>query len=170
MRGMTLLEAIVAIVIFAIIITATYLVLIVGNRSWYSTDVTAEIRQEVVRALLKMQIELVQTRPSRTSIAVGHSANSITFSLPQDRDGDGTVLNSLGQIEWSDNITYSRDGQNRIIRTVAANTSVLAKDISSLLFNRTEDTILQVDINATKTSVTKQVLQDTGEITVRMRN
>jgi prepilin-type N-terminal cleavage/methylation domain-containing protein len=170
MRGMTLIEAIAAIVIFAVIITATYLVLIVGNRSWYSTDATSEIRQEVVRALLKMQIELAETRPSRTSISVGSSANSITFSLPQDRDVDGTVLNSIGQLEWSDNIVYSRNAGNEVIRTTTGNTTVLARGISSLLFNRTEDTILQVDINATKTSVTGQVLQDTGEITVKMRN
>jgi len=169
MKGLTLVEILISAIIFAVIIVTIYLVMIVGNRSWYTTDTNAELRQEIIRGMMQMQNELSQTRPSRTNIPSGSSASTITFS-PALRNNNTIALDSSGNIVWSSNITYSLNGQNQIIRSSAGNTSVLARDISTLRFTRPQDKLMQIDINATKTSNTGKIFNDTEEVVVKIRN
>ena len=119
-----------------------------------------------------MERELKETRPAQTSLASGSSSASLTFRIPQDTDGDGTILDSLGNIEWSPQITYALNGSHQITRTASGATTVMANNISVLQFTRplSPVNILQVDITASKNTTFGRQIQDLGQITFEMRN
>jgi len=171
MRGFTLVEVLVTAVILAIFIVSLFLVLSIGQRSWISADADISLRQEIARALIVMGRELKETRPSKINITVGNSSPSITFNIPLDPNNDGNVLDVLGNIIWSPNVTYSLNGSNQIIRTIAGGASaIIANSITGLQFNRTEDDVIQVNVLASKISSSGKLVQDSDQIVLKMRN
>jgi len=171
MRGFSLLEVLVTSVILAVMIIALFLVLSIGQRSWISGDTNIGLRQEIARALIAMGREIKETRPSRVNIAVGNSSNSITFNIPLDPNNNGNVLDASGNIVWSPNISYSLNGSNQIIRAiVGGNSSVIANSITNLQFSRTQNEVIQINIIASRTSGTGQLLQDSDQIVLKLRN
>jgi len=171
MKGFSLIELIFAVSIFLIMILAIFAVMDVGRGAWFTADVTVELRQEIIKAFTTMEKELKETRPAEISVAIDSSSASLTFKIPQDIDGDGTILNSAGNIEWSNNVTYALSG-NSITRTSGGAPMVLANNIVSLQFSRPESPVnlLQIDIAAQKKAVNARMMSDTGQITVKMRN
>ena len=135
-------------------------------------DVVVELRQEIIKTFMRMESELKETRPAQISLGSGTSGSSLTFKIPQDNNGDGTILDASGNIEWSGNITYALNGANQITRTASGLTSILANNVVSLQFTRPTSpvNILQIDITVRKTSVLGTQLQDTGQIMIKMRN
>jgi len=172
MKGLTLIEILVATVIFTILIFAVFQVMEVGRSSWFRADVVVELRQEIIKTFMRMESELKETRPAQISLGSGTSGSSLTFKIPQDNNGDGTILDASGNIEWSGNITYALNGANQITRTASGLTSILANNVVSLQFTRPTSpvNILQIDITVRKTSVLGTQLQDTGQIMIKMRN
>lgn len=171
MRGFTLVEILVTSVILGILIVALFLVLSIGQRSWLSADVTIQLRQDIARGILSMGQELKETSPAKINLTLNGSSNSITFEIPQDTNGDGLVVDTAGNIEWSPNITYSLNASNQILRTVSGGAStILANNITSLQFSRIQDKVIRINITAAKTSGTGQLLQDAGQIITTMRN
>lgn len=144
----------------------------VGRSSWFTSDVSVELRQDIIRAFASMEKDLRKTRPSQINLGVGSTSNSLTFKIPADVDGNGTVLNSSGALEWSSNITYSLNSAHRIVRTSTASTKILAHNIAVLEFTRPVSplNLLQIDITAEKRSPSGEQLQDTGQIIIKMRN
>lgn len=130
-----------------------------------------ELRQEIIKAYMTMEREIRQTRPSQTDLTVNTTTNAVTFTLPVDLDADGTVLDTVGQVEWSGNITYALNGTN-ITRTAGGVTTVLGRNINSLEFTLLQVPLnsIQIDISAQKVSATGRTIQDSGQITVKMRN
>jgi len=172
MKGLTLIEILVATVISTILIFAVFQVMEVGRSSWFRADVVVELRQEIIKTFMRMESELKETRPAQISLGSGTSGSSLTFKIPQDNNGDGTILDASGNIEWSGNITYALNGANQITRTASGLTSILANNVVSLQFTRPTSpvNILQIDITVRKTSVLGTQLQDTGQIMIKMRN
>jgi len=172
MKGLTLIEILVATVISTILIFAVFQVMEVGRSSWLRGDVVVELRQEIIKTFMRMESELKETRPAQISLGSGTSGSSLTFKIPQDNNGDGTILDASGNIEWSGNITYALNGANQITRTASGLTSILANNVVSLQFTRPTSpvNILQIDITVRKTSVLGTQLQDTGQIMIKMRN
>jgi hypothetical protein len=80
------------------------------------------------------------------------------------------VVDDFGSIEWSGNITYSRNAANQLIRTFAGTNTTLANDITSLQFQRTQERIIQVDITAQKTTPLGRQVNDTEQAVIQMRN
>lgn len=184
-RGFTIIEVLVSAVIMSFLILTAFAVLDVGRGAWFSGDVHTELRKEIIRVFMAMERELRETRPvsggpsARISLNYGETSSSISFQIPQDIDGDGRILDVLGEIEWSGNITYSLNGNNEIIRTAPnGTTSVFAatRSISGLEFSRyrTPDDLpndlLIINITAQRASVTGRLATETGQLIVRMRN
>jgi hypothetical protein len=122
---------------------------------------------------MKMENELRKTRAAQIDIGSGTSSPTLTFRIPNDNDGNGTVLNSTGQIEWSNTITYARNGANQITRTVSDGpTTIIANNVTNLLFTRPAipPNLLQIDMVVQKTTVMKRTMSDQGQIKIKMRN
>ena len=172
MKGFTITEALVSILIFSIIVVALYLGLATGQRLWFTGDTTTELRQNVLLGIIPLTRELRQSAPAKTSLSAGTSGSSITFKIPNDNNGDGSTVDNAGNIEWSSDISYARDGSNQLIRTQAGASSIISQNISALEFSRPsgEDLILQIDITARKNDAQGILIQDTEQAVIKMRN
>ncbi|MCX5710941.1 MAG: hypothetical protein NT060_03110 [Candidatus Omnitrophica bacterium] len=172
MKSFTLIELLFVSIIFTLLIIGVFQVMDVGRGAWFTGDTSIELRQEIIKTFMRMERELKETRPAQVSLGSSTSDTSLTFKIPQDIDGDGTILDSSGNIEWSPNIVYALNGSKQITRTASGATTIIANDVTSLLFTRpaTPVNILQIDVTANKTTATNKILQDSGEISVKMRN
>lgn len=173
MKGFTLFEILVVCAVFTVLLFAIFQVLDTGIGSWVSGDVSTEVRQELIKTFMRMERELKETRPAQISLGSGANSVSLTFKVPQDINGDGTILDSSGYVEWSADITYALNASNQITRTVSGHAPVvIANNITSLQFSRPASpvNILQIDITAQKNSAKGQPFSDSGQIMVKMRN
>jgi type II secretory pathway pseudopilin PulG len=150
LSAFSLVEVLVASFIFTILGSLVALYLAQGIQSWEVGITQADLQAQARPAMDKMLRELKNaTRtdagiPSpQLSIPAAPDNNSITFYLPQDQDGDGTIIDATGNIEWNtDNpIKYQRDASlNQLIRTVEDDTGnvlsreILCTDVSSVEF------------------------------------
>jgi len=168
MKGLSLVEVLVTSVVLAILIVALFLVLNIGQRSWIQGDVNIQLQQEIARGLTVIARELKKTAPEKVRIG----ASSITFNVPQDLNGDGSVVDTNGYIEWSADIIYSLNGSNQITRSFNGATSIIANNISALQFSFVQDeaAVIQVNITASKTSGAGRLVQDTGQTIIKVRN
>jgi len=171
-HGFSLVETLISVSILTFLILSAFQILDVGRGSWFANDVSMELRSDIIKAFASMEKELKETRPSQISLGAGSSSASLTFKIPQDNDNSGTILDSLGGVEWSDNITYSRNQGNQLIRTTSTATSILANNITNLQFSRPASPadLIQIDIAVQKDSVAGQQLADIGQIIIQMRN
>ncbi len=171
MRGFTIFETLVSILIFSIITMALGFTVVVGKNSFFTTDAATQLRQNVLFAIISMNRELCQTAPSKTNLGAETCSNSITFQIPNDNNADGVAVDASGQIEWGTNIIYARNGLNELTRTQGGVTSVIAPNITGLTFCRPigESNILQIDITANKTDNT-EILEDSEQAIIKMRN
>ena len=172
MKGFTLVEILVSTVILTILILAAFQVMETGRSSWFTGDVSVQLRQEIIKTFMRMERELKETRASQISLGSGASSSSLTFRIPQDNNGDGTILDAFGNVEWSGNITYAVNGSNQITRTASGLTTIIANNVINLQFTRpiSPVNILRIDITVQKTSALGRIMQDTGQIMIKMRN
>lgn len=170
-RGITLVEIMVTSVILAILIVALFLVLSIGQRSWLSADASIQLRQDIARAIIVMGQDLSETSPAKINLALNNPAASITFKIPQDLNGDGTVVTVAGDIEWSPNITYSLNASNQIQRAVSGGaTTIIANNITGLQFTRLQNEVVRINVTAGKVSDIGKPAQDTGQVIIKLRN
>jgi type II secretory pathway pseudopilin PulG len=174
-RGFSLVEALVVVFIFSLLFAALLMVLSGGQASWYTADVLMELNQEMRRSLLTMNKELRQTRSTEISNVPADDTfyTTITFKIPEDVDGDDDVIDSLGRIEWSGDVSYSLNADNQIIRTpMLGSIPVLANYVSSLQFRRLSGApdIIEIYITAQKSTAWGRNLQADIVSSVRMRN
>ncbi|PIQ90735.1 MAG: hypothetical protein COV71_03000 [Candidatus Omnitrophica bacterium CG11_big_fil_rev_8_21_14_0_20_41_12] len=171
MRGFTVFETLISMLIFSIITVALGLAVVAGKNALFTNDLPTQLRQNLLFAIVAMNRELRQTAPSKTNIGASSSNNYITFKIPHDNNGDGLTVDAIGSIEWGEDITYARDGSNRLIRTQAGATSIISSEISALQFSRPagEADILQIDIAAQGANNTGS-WQDTEQAIIKMRN
>ncbi|HOD13057.1 MAG TPA: prepilin-type N-terminal cleavage/methylation domain-containing protein [Candidatus Omnitrophota bacterium] len=171
-KGFTLVEMLIAISILTLLILAAFQVMVVGSSSWFTNNASVELRTDMIKAFAKMEREVKETRPSQISLGAGNTATALTFRIPQDIDGNNSILNSNGNIEWSDDITYALNTSQQIVRTASGTTTIVANNIVSLLFSRPVSpmNLLQIDVIAQRRSASGQQLQDIGQILIKMRN
>lgn len=171
MRGLTLTEILVTILIFSIVMIAIGLTMVAGRNSLFTSDTPTQLRQNLLFSIMSISRELRETTPSETNLSEGANSNSITFKVPFDNNADGVVVDTVGNIEWSSNITYSLNGAHQLIRTQGGATSILSPNIASLQFSRPlgKDRIIQIDITAQKINGTGN-WQDEEQAILKMRN
>lgn len=171
MRGFTVFETLISILIFSIITVALGIAVVVGKNSLFTSDVPTQLRQNLLFAIISMDRELRQTAPSKTNLNASSSSNSITFQIPNDNNNDGSTIDTNGNTEWGTAITYARDGANQFIRTQSNLTSVISSSIAGLQFTRPagEDDIIQIDITAQAANNAGN-WQDSEQTIIKMRN
>jgi len=172
MKGFTLVEILFVSLIFTLLILAAFQLMETGRSSYFTGDVSVQLRQEIIKTFMRMERELKETRPSQINLGSGTSSSSLTFRIPQDNDGDGTILNSSGNVEWSGNITYALNSSHQITRTASGLTTIIANNVINLQFTRpiSPVNILQIDITVQKTSALGRLRQDSDQIIIKMRN
>ncbi len=117
-KGVTLVELLVATCIVMIMCVALAYLLRWGMSFWQASQSHATVSAELRRGMHTLVRDLSQTREDQLRLADGSPMpadgawrNTIRFQVPQDQDGDGTVLDAAGAIEWNPNpITYSLGG------------------------------------------------------------
>jgi hypothetical protein len=171
MKGITILEALISVLIFSIIAVILGYAVVAGKNALFVSDIPTQLRQNLLFAIMPMVRELRQTAPAKINLGEGASSNSITFKIPHDNNADGVVVNNAGSIEWGNDITYARNNSGQLTRTSGGVTSVIAPNISTLQFSRSvaQDTLIQIDITVQKTGQGK-LYQDTDQAIVKMRN
>lgn len=182
-RGFTLVEVLIVCLMASIMALAFAVVLRMGARTWISRENQMTLSLELRRGLQSMVRELAQTGTAQLEVpgvgampADNNFYNTVRFRLPEDTDGNGSVLDGTGNVEWSANqIAYALggvDGQ-QIQRTQGANVTVLANKVTALQFRRLTATpqILELSLTVQTGGSTGNFLQQVTHTTrVRMRN
>ncbi len=132
--AMTLIEIMVALLIFSFVVNGVYTAFMVGNRSWLIQMNNVALQQEVRGALFFMAKELREAN----SIFITKDSESITMNFRRPK---------IGVVSYA----WSRSGTNtnQIVRQNNSNIKILARDISSLSFTYLKNAVL-IDITATK--------------------
>lgn len=146
MKGFTLIEILVSVLILGLLVAGIYAVLNIGSMVFREDINLVGLQQQVRRAMDSMVNEI---RESKLSVITLADANTkITFSVPPAVYGD----------PWVGPISYYRDVNdanndgvvNQIIREYPLGTrKILANDITALSFSLTAD-IVEIEVAAKK--------------------
>jgi len=174
--GLTLADVVISLLVVGLLTSVVTGVLMGARNGWIVGSARLEGNAQLRRAVDWMSRELAQSAPAQVSAppADGVWAGGITFRIPEDLDGDGTVLDGQGTIaEWSETITYGLGSGNTCVRTLGGGgSSVLAHHATALQFRRTAAAPDVVEIRVTTaTALTGGAsAPETVEIRVRLRN
>jgi len=103
-----------------------------GQQSWQVEQSRMAVSHELRRGIDAMARELAESGEGQVDIpADGDWYGTLRFEVPEDLDGDGTVLDSDGELEWSPEwILYTQDAADangdgitdQVIRTQGSET------------------------------------------------
>lgn len=152
-RGFTILEIVVSTSLMAMVSGVLVNTLRVSQQAWQMQQSHLSAFQELRRGMDAMSRVVVSSRMDQLSIPADDNWYAgLTFRVPEDRDGDGSVLDAADAVEWSDPILYSVRGFNgtQLMRTqTGASDRVLANDVIGLRFRRQSATPSVVEIEMT---------------------
>jgi len=153
LTGVTLVELLVSIVV-VVIITGVLFGILFGmlNISDLGSE-GSKLQQQAREAMRFMITELKSSNKDKIILSTGPYSPTISFYLPQDIDGDGTIINSTtGNIEWNPNLyTYDKQissfGIGQLVRSGGGEPNrILASYVDSILFaNHDIDSNLTLD-------------------------
>lgn len=167
-RGFTLPEALVTVLIFSIILTASTVLLLAGTDSWQVNEVQIELQQELRKSMDWIAKDLRQAGPaSIVDVAAGGGSQpDINFAI-----ASGTVG---GAVNWSSNIQYVRGGSdgNQLQRIQGGTARLIARNITGLQFLRQSASpdLVEVTLQAQRTSAKGRLITDTLNFQVQLRN
>ena len=165
--GFTLVESMLAVLLFGMIFGAVMMINISGTENWNANETQLQLQQNMRLAIARLSDDLRQAGTSSVVnvTAGGAVQNSIVFRTV-------TGVNS-GTAQWSANtITYDVNS-NQLRRTVGLGTpSVSATNISSASFERKSSTpdIVDVIIMGSKDTFRGRTMTITGSFSVQLRN
>jgi len=184
-QGFTLVETMVAGTLLVSLSLIATLWLTGVSDLWWTTTTQSDVRTATQQALSRMLSEL----RSATRTAAGSPPNAVipaapgnttlTFYLPADVDGNGLIIDALGNTEWNvaTPVQYAYvPAQRRLVRIQAGQQVVLATDVTAVAF---EDASLnpalyqnEVKITLTLQRVTPQrrTVSATAAEIVKLRN
>lgn len=182
--GFSLAELLVVVALFSVLSAGIVLTLFSAQRSWTVGSGETVLTLELRRALDSISRELVESQPARVQqpAANGLWGNAIIFRVPQDRNGDRSVLDANGQIaEWSNDITYQQDGRSNACTRTQVNDpgleprtflSTVANHITQVQFRRQAATADIVEIQMTASTINEmgQVFSRNMATRVKLRN
>jgi prepilin-type N-terminal cleavage/methylation domain-containing protein len=179
MKGFSLVELLIATAIVGGISLVLIAALRMGQQSWQAEDVRMSVSQELRRGIDAISRELAATQAAELDEipATGSwYAGAVVFRVPQDRDGNGTVLDAAGVLEWSDPITYSLGGMDgrQVIRTqVGAADRVIANGVVGIQFRRqaANPSVVEMRLTVRRGGITGEFTNQSDLTTrVRVRN
>ena len=159
MRGFTLVELMVGVLILTFLILGLCTVLHIGETTCNTDLGLLDLQQQARLAMDGMTRELRQA--DADSIIDPEGADSITFNAPL----------ALNPTQWIGPITYQLDAnQNQIIRTLAGvPQKIVGNNISSLSFDK-NDNILDIELTCQITTTRRRDLSLSLREQVRLRN
>lgn len=182
-NGFSLVEMLVVSVMVAGMTLAFAAVVRMGLRTWQAKENQMTVSFELRRGIHAMARELAQTRTDQLEVpglgampADGVFYNSVRFRLPEDVNGDGTVLDALGALEWSPNqVSYTLGGLDgrQVQRTQGAASTVLAYGVTGLRFRRmaANPSVVEMSITVQRGATTGGYVQQADLSTrIRLRN
>lgn len=131
--GMTLVEMMVALAIFAVVTTVVIGFLTNSRRTYDSTSDRAHYQQSLraVFSLITRELRSAGCDPAEVGILGLATADDTTLRCRMDLDGDGSTLGTSPD----EDITYSYDAAlAELSRTVAGNTIVILRDVQGVQF------------------------------------
>ena len=173
-KGFSLVELMVVMAILGVISSILIATLAAGQQTWQVEQARMTVSAELRRGIDSMSREVASTQAAQLSIpADGNWYNTLTFRVPFDVDGNGTVLDNVtGALEWSPQITYSLGGNggNQIQRTQNAAVQILANGATVLQFRRQAATpsILEINVTVQRGNTTSN-FPNTGTLNTRVR-
>jgi Tfp pilus assembly protein PilW len=165
--GFTLVEAMMAIVLFVMLFGATILVYISGTESWNANETALQVRQDLRRAITRISEDL---RKAGTSSIVNVAAGGGPQATITFRTVTGIAS---GVATWSSNTTtYSVSGGHLLKQVGLGTPTTAATNISSVSFERESSTpdIVDVTIVGSKDSFKGRDFTVTGTFSVHLRN
>ena len=151
--GFTLIELMVSSAIavgIGVVITMT---LKMSQQSWEVSDAYLTSSLQLRMAAETLSHDFVSAKETTLSIpANGAWYNTISFQMPLDMNGDGSMVGGGGAVELSPVFSYSLGGAsgNQVIRTLnGAFNRVVANGVSSIQFRRQAATPKVVEISLT---------------------
>ena len=184
-RGFTLVEVMVAGTILSAVGLLVGLWLAGVSSLWWTSTTKSQASTTVQQALSRMTSELtLATRtgsPTAPGISIPAAPNntSLTFYLPIDLDGDGTIIDANGNTEWdtAHPIQYTYDAPSRQLRRVKGGQAViLATNVTGVRFDdvTTDATLLANEVTITLTLQPTipqgHITPSTSTETVKLRN
>lgn len=171
--GLTMIEVLLTAIIFIIVLEVMYGIYFSGLDIWETARFKAEIQSEARSALNYMISELrnatrTSTQNPSPNLSIPSTPNnkSIMFYLPKDKDGDGLVTDSDGDIEWATNnqIDYQYiPGQKELRRLEKGEQKIIAEDVSGVQF-------IDIDIDPTLAINELKVILTLERNTPKQRN
>ena len=182
-RGFTLVEMLVVSVVVAGMCLTFAAVIRMGLRTWQSKENQMTVSFELRRGIHAMARELEQTRSDQLEVpglgampADGNFYSSVRFRVPEDMDGDGTVIDGSGVLEWSPNqVVYALGGAagQEVQRTQGAAVSTLANGVTALQFRRlaANPSVVEMSVTAQRGTTNGGFLNQASLSTrIRLRN
>lgn len=162
MRGIALLEMMIAVAIFSLMMVLVGAILVGGERQADFNDTKIDLQTAVRNSLYQMSLDIRESSPSRTSIGAG--GNRLTFQVPASISNSGTIT-------WSAPVTYQIGGNGRqLVRSDSAGSTVLANDVQTINFSFTDASTLTYSVTAQRTTRNGRPLSVTSTGTARFRN
>ncbi|MBI4226685.1 MAG: prepilin-type N-terminal cleavage/methylation domain-containing protein [Candidatus Omnitrophica bacterium] len=172
--GFTMTELLVVLALFGIVSAALVTLLLSAQRSWTTGSGQAVLTAELRRGLDRISRELVGSAAGRVQRPPVNGAwdTQMTFQIPQDRNGDGAVLDAAGAIvEWSDLINYQRGARNSCLRRVGAGAALqsetVANHITDLRFRQILDAQTQQPVGIIEIQMTASTITEAGDVMSR---
>ena len=167
-KAFTLTEAVVTIFIFLLILTGLYSSTLTGEKAWAKNKIKIELQQEVRKAAARIKLDLTQSGSGAISdVDVdGTAYDEITFQV-----ASGTSV--TGNVVWSStsiNYALAADGSNQLIRNEGGNLLVVARNISSIDFERNVSDIVEVSILAEDPDAVDNPITFNLDFDVHLRN
>lgn len=177
------MELLIVVALFGILTSAIVLVLLSSERTWATGSGQAVLTSELRKALDRMSLELVESQPAQVLQPPANGAwnPAVVFRVPEDRNGDGTVLDASGVIaEWSNDISFLTGRNNSCSRTQVNDPGLqprliaapLANHVTDLRFRRLVATpdIIEIQMTASTMSEEGRVMSRTMGTRVKLRN
>ena len=182
-KGFTLIEVLMAVGILGIVSLVVVAFLGSTRSTWAEGSGQVVLSSQLRQAMDRISRELVQCPVGQIDQpdADGQWSDTVVFRIPEDQDGDGSVLDENGNIvEWSNWIRYLLNGEeNRLERRMTTGipdplflTQTMASRMTGLEFRRQGGTpdVVEIRLTAAATLENGRTISRTTEGRVYLRN
>ncbi|MBI2104361.1 MAG: hypothetical protein HYT90_02095 [Candidatus Omnitrophica bacterium] len=183
--GFTLVETMVAGTLLVSLSLVAALWLAGVSDLWWTATTQGEVRRAAQQAMNRMVDELRSaTRtaigsPPNASIPAAPGNTAATFYLPADEDGNGLIIDAVGNTEWDtpNPVQYAYvPAQRQLVRIQGGQQRILANDIAAISF---EDALLnpalyqnemKITLTMQRTTPQRRTVSATAVEIVKLRN
>lgn len=190
-QGFSLVEVLIVALILAMLMGGGYLVLFTGQSTWFATDVSIQMQENLRKSIERMTAEIRETQLAHAQIFDGtgyDSTDVIRFSVPVICEAGGNLIDTNGDVaHWGAGLTwgcttsgcmdanndctvleykyieYRVDNDNRLIRRVLDDALVEVRE--DIFGQNISDFQIQVNGNVVTLNLTAEQKSATNRVT-----